>query len=94
MKRREQWRLALEAEMKRWSAMSCDQLISVLADEQVYEIEFESKMLQVEVQLLENTDTYIHVGIAVDDGHWLRAMHPLSSSFICEKSTHHKKGSS
>ena len=93
MKRREEWRPALEAEMKRWSTMSCDQLISALADEQVYEIEFESKMLQVEVQLLENTDTYLHVGIEIDDGHWLRAMHPLSSSFICEKRPPNEKGS-
>ena len=94
MKRREEWRPALEVEMKRWSAMSCDQLISVLANEQVYEIEFESQMLQVEVELLENTNTYIHVGIAVDDGHWLRAMHPLSASFVCEKPTDDKKSSS
>jgi hypothetical protein len=34
---------------------------------------------------LENTDSYIHVGIAVDDGHFGRAMRPLSSSFICRK---------
>ena len=79
--------------MKRWSAMSCNQPISALSDEQVYEIEFESKTLQVEVGLLENTESYIHVIISVDDGHWLRAMHPLSSSFICEKSTHNEKGS-
>ena len=93
MKRREEWRPVLEAEMKRWSAMSCNQLISALSDEQAYEIEFESKTLQVEVGLLENTESYIHVIISVDDGHWLRAMHPLSSSFICEKSTHNEKGS-
>jgi len=73
--------------------MSCNQLISALSDEQAYEIEFESKTLQVEVGLLENTESYIHVIISVDDGHWLRAMHPLSSSFICEKSTHNEKGS-
>ena len=85
MKQREEWRPALEAEMKRWSAMSSDQLISALSDEQVYEIEFESKKYQVEVQLLENTDSYVHVIVSVDDGHWWRAMHPLSSSFICEK---------
>lgn len=65
--------------------MPCDQLISALSDEQVYEIEFESKKYQVEVQLLENTDSYVHVGIAIDDGHCSRALHPLSSSFICEK---------
>jgi hypothetical protein len=69
LKRREEWRPALEAEIKRWSAMSCDQLISALsADEQVYEIEFESKTLQVEVELLENTESYVHVIILSSDG--------------------------
>lgn len=65
--------------------MSRDQLISALSDEQVYEIEFESKKYQVEVQLVENTDNYVHVIVSVDDGHWWRAMRPLSSSFICDK---------
>jgi hypothetical protein len=73
--------------MKRWSAMSCDELISALSDVHAYEIEVESKKYQIEVQLLENTDSYVHVGIAVDDGHFWRAMHPLSSSFICKKTS-------
>jgi hypothetical protein len=85
VKRREEWRPVLEAEMKRWSALSCDQLISALSDVQAYEMEFESKKYQVEVQLLENTDSYVHVLVVVDDGHFWRAMHPLSSSFICKK---------
>lgn len=78
----------LETEMKRWSVMSSDQLISALPDVQTYEVEFESKRYQVEVQLVENTDSYVHVVVAVDDGHWLRAMRPLSSSFICQKRPH------
>ena len=85
MKRREEWRRVLAAEMGRWSAMSCDQLISALPDVQTYEIEFESKKYQIEVELLENTDSYVHVGIAVDDGHFWRAMYPLSCGFICRK---------
>ena len=85
MKRWEQWRPVLEAEIKRWSAFSCPQLTSQLADVQTYEVEFESKKYQVEVQILENTEGYVHVGVAVDDGHFWRAMHPLSSSFICRK---------
>jgi hypothetical protein len=51
--------------MRRWSAMSCDQLISALPDVQTYEIEFESKKYQIEVELLESTDNYVHVGIAL-----------------------------
>jgi hypothetical protein len=85
VKRREEWRRVLAAEMGRWSAMSCDQLISALPDVQTYEIEFESKKYQIEVELLENTDSYVHVGIAVDNGHFCRAMRPLSSSFICKR---------
>jgi hypothetical protein len=85
VKGREEWRPVLDAEMKRWSAMSCDELISALSDVHAHEIEVESKKYQIEVQLLENTDSYVHVGIAVDDGHFWRAMHPLSSSFICKK---------
>ena len=65
--------------------MWCAQLISLLSDEQTYEVEFESKKYQVEVQILENTDSYVHVSVAVDDGHFWRAMHPLASSFICKK---------
>ena len=65
--------------------MSCAQLVSLLADERTYEVEFESKKYQVEVQLLENTDSYVHVGVSVDDGHFWRAMRPLSSSFISRK---------
>ena len=86
MKRRERWRPVLEAEVKRWSAMSCSQLLCRLSvEEENYDVEFESEKYQVEAKLLENTETYIHVVVAVDDGHFWRAMHPLTSSFICPK---------
>jgi hypothetical protein len=65
--------------------MPCAQLPSQLADLQTYEVEVESKKYQVEVHILENTDCYVHVSVAVDDGHFWRAMRPLSSSFICRK---------
>jgi hypothetical protein len=61
MKQREQSRPVLEAEMKRWSAMSSAQLASQLADVQTYEVEFESTKYQVEVQILENTDTVLTI---------------------------------
>ena len=86
VKSRNQWRPVLDKEMKRWSAMSCSQLLSRLsAGEENYDVEFESQKFQVEVKLLENTEAYIHVVVAVDDGHFWRAMRPLSSSFICRK---------
>ena len=85
MKRREQWRPVLDAELKRWRAKSSEQLLAELRDEQAYEIEFENKMYQVEVEILENTDKYVHVLVAVDDGTLPAALLPLSSSFIREK---------
>lgn len=77
--------------MKRWSEMSCAELVSALTDVNAYEVEFQSEKYQVEVQLLENTDEYIHVGVSVDDGHFWRAMRPLFSSFICKKRTSHSQ---
>jgi hypothetical protein len=75
----------LDAELKRWSAKSSEQLLAELADVQAYEIEFESKKYQVEVEILENTEKYVHVLVAVDDGSLPAALRPLSTSFICEK---------
>jgi len=85
VKRREQWRPVLDAELKRWRAKSSEQLLAELRDEQAYEIEFENKMYQVEVEILENTEKYVHVLVAVDDGTLPAALLPLSSSFIREK---------
>jgi hypothetical protein len=85
MKRREQWRPVLDAEVKKWSAKSCAELLAELENVHCYQVEFESKMHQVEVQMLENTDKYLHVGVDVDDGSIPASFLPLSSSFIREK---------
>jgi len=71
--------------MKRWSDKPVHQLLSELKDEQVYQLRFDSKDYNVEVQLLENTDQYIHVSVAVDDGGLPASFRPLSESFIREK---------
>jgi hypothetical protein len=76
---------ALDAEIKEWSAKSCAQLVIELTDVEAYEIEFEGKKFQIEVQLLENTNTYVPVGVDVDDGSLPALFRPLSSSFIREK---------
>jgi hypothetical protein len=81
------WQKVLDSEVKRWSAKSCGQLISELHEQQVYEVEFESQQYQVEVELLENTEKYVHVLVAVDDGSLPASLLPLSHSFICQKST-------
>jgi len=85
LKRREQWRPVLDAEVKRWSAKSCEQLGTELLEVQAYEIVFNGGNYQVEVELLENTDRYVHVGVCVDDGSVPASFRPLSSGFICEK---------
>lgn len=85
MSKREEWQKVLDAEVSRWSAKSWRQLASELHEQQVYEVEFESKQYQVEVELLENTETYLHVLVAVDDGTLPASFSPLSHSFICNK---------
>jgi len=61
MSRRDEWQKVLDFEVKRWSAMSCGQLVSELPEVQTYEVELDSKQYQVEVELLENTLKYVHV---------------------------------
>ena len=85
MSRRQEWQKILDAEVKRWSALSCGQLASELHELQAYEVEFESKQYQVEVELLENTETYLHVRVAVDDGSLPASFLPATHSFICRK---------
>jgi hypothetical protein len=85
LSRREEWRRVLDAEVARWSAMSCEQLLSALQDLQAYEMEWDSRPYQVEVQLLENTPEYLHVMVAVDDGSLPASIVPLTQSFIRRK---------
>lgn len=87
MRRRQEWQKVLDSEVKRWSAMSCEQLVSELQEVQAYELEFESKPYQVEVELLENTEKYVHVLVAVDDGSLPASLSPLTHSFISQKPT-------
>jgi hypothetical protein len=83
--RKAEWRKVLDSEVKRWSAMSCSQLVSQLRDPQAYEVEFDSKKYQVEVELLENTEQYLHVMVAVDDGSLPASIFPSTQTFICQK---------
>ena len=75
----------LDAEMQRWSALTCERLISELHDVRAYEVEVDSKKYQVEVELLENTDNYAHVMVAVDDGSIPASISPLKYTFKCSK---------
>ena len=88
MERREQWRRVLDAELQRWSAKSCDELIAELTDVRAYQVDAEDMTYTVEVQLLENTDTYVHVCLGVDDGSIPASLRPASSSFVQQKTDH------
>jgi hypothetical protein len=79
-----EWQKVLRAEVQRWSAMSYEQLVSELHELRAYEVELDSKTYTVEVELLENTETYVHVIVAVDDGALPASISPLSETFICE----------
>jgi hypothetical protein len=85
MTRRERWRRVLDRELQRWSAMTPERLASAPDEERVYEVELDSKTYQVEVEILENTEDYLHVLVAVDDGSLPASMAPEAQSFICQK---------
>jgi hypothetical protein len=85
MNRRERWKAVLDAEIERWSDKSYEELLSVLSEVQVYEVEFDSRPHQVEVELLENRPDYLHVSISVDDGALPASIRPATASFIRRK---------
>lgn len=65
--------------------MSPDDVLSELRTRDVYEVIAESKLYQVEVELLEDTPEYLHVMIAVDDGTLPASIHPEIKTFLCRK---------
>jgi hypothetical protein len=85
MNRREQWRPILDAEVKKWTAKSCAELIADLRQLKVYQVELDGKKYNIEVQLLEDTHKYVQVCVGVDDGSIPASFRPLSESFIREK---------
>ena len=85
MSRRDDWQRVLDAEVQRWSALSSGRLSAELNEVQAYEVEFEHRRYQVEVQLLENTEDYVHVMVAVDDGTLPASITPLTQTFIRNK---------
>ena len=66
--------------------MSCADLISQLSNLQTYQAKVGSSSYNVEVEMLEDTEKYIHVLVAVDDGSLPASIWPLTDSFICPKS--------
>jgi hypothetical protein len=83
--RRQIWRKVLKLEVQRWSALPYDRLLAELSEIKVYEVEYEAKNYQVEVEILENTATYVHVSVRVDDGSLPASLIPASHDIICRK---------
>ena len=65
--------------------MSSEQLVSELHEVRAYEVELDLKKYQVEVELLENTEKYLHVMVAVDDGSLPASISPLTHTFLRAK---------
>lgn len=59
--------------------------LSAIKEPITYEGKAGEKKYQIEVQLLEKNNDYVHVSISIDDGKMFRAMFPLSDSFILHK---------
>jgi hypothetical protein len=75
----------LEAEVKKWSSKTTDEVIAELAEPNCYEVSFGTKKYQCEVRLLENADAYLRLGIAIDDGTLMGSLHPFGGSFDIQK---------
>jgi hypothetical protein len=86
MGKRDEWQKIADAEANMWSAKSCEEIISELQEGQNYIVEVGRKKYQVEVELLENTNEYVHVGVAVDNGSLLWSISPATQSFVRRKS--------
>jgi hypothetical protein len=90
--KRQEWQPILRAEVQRWSAKSVERIVSELSPLHAYEVHVEGRTLQVEVELLENTEKYIHVMVAVDDGSLPASLSPLTETFILRKDSPHAGG--
>jgi hypothetical protein len=82
MKRREEWRPVLDEELKRWSSMPLDRLVDDSREPRIYEVSNGSKNYQVEVEILEDTASYIHLSVSVDDGTLPHSIFPLCETLL------------
>jgi hypothetical protein len=88
MSRRDEWKRVLAIELERWNAKPWSRLRADLGHGNVaYEVVVDSKTYQVEVDLLEDTEWYLHVSVAVDDGALPAAIVPAGRSFIVKKTS-------
>ena len=86
---RKKWREVLEGEVAIWSNKTYQQVIAELPSTKAYQVTVDSVEYQVEVDLLENTESYIHVAVDVHDGRLPSAISPVSATFILKKDESH-----
>jgi hypothetical protein len=84
-------RAVLEAAVRRWSRIPWDQIVGLLQDSQPYQVTFETRKYQVDVELLENTDAHIGLSVTVNDGASSQSTPPLSQIVIVSKTTRHER---
>ncbi len=77
-------REVLHLERAKFAAKPFEVLAS-LPDPTVYDILHDDKEYNVEVQLLEKKEEYLHVCISVSDGSFIRSCVPLTASFITHR---------
>jgi len=82
---RKKWREVLECEVALWSKKKFQQVIAELPSTKAYRVRVDSVVYQVEVVLLENNESYIHVAVIVDDGTLPASISPASATFILNK---------
>ena len=85
MHRKKAWRAVLAAEVRRWSALSSEDLLAKLGDIQVYEVERDGKPYQVEVEILADEAEYVQVMVSVDDGSLPASLVPATEIFVRSK---------
>jgi len=79
------WRAVLGDEFARWKARSYPEIRAALSEQANYERDGPGGPYQIEVQLLENRASHVHVLVSVcaPRSHWFGLVcRPLSESFI------------
>ena len=66
--------------------MALDQVVEELREVKAYEVSFGPKKYQAEAEIVENTDSYVHVSVAVDDGVLPWALFPVCEGIILHRS--------
>jgi hypothetical protein len=91
MAAREEWRPVLEAQVRRWSQIPWEQVVSLLRETQAYEATLDTKKFRVAVDLLEENDASIQLSVAVDDGALTYSALPLCRSVVLSKMTRRER---